>query len=71
MTLIEQLRVLSTSDKLDRFEEETVRHAISRIEALQRELHEQEREFQREAREIAAEARWQERQDRDGDYGSY
>lgn len=33
-------------------------------------LRDEQREFQREAYEIAAEARWQERQDRD-EYGSY
>jgi hypothetical protein len=58
-TLIERLRVLGTSDKLDRFEEETVAEAIRRIETLQREANERERDFQREARDIAAEARWQ------------
>jgi hypothetical protein len=37
------------------------------IEAMKKEAREAEREFQREARDIAAEARWSEREER-GDY---
>lgn len=39
------------------------------IEQLRTDLREQEREFQREAREIAAEARWEAQQA--DEYGSY
>lgn len=41
------------------------------VERLRKEMRDNEREFQREARAIADEARWQERQRNDGDYGSY
>jgi DNA repair exonuclease SbcCD ATPase subunit len=71
MTLVERLRVLSNADKLTQDELDTVMAAIRRIESLQKELSEREREFQREARDIAVEARWEERQSRDDDYGSY
>ena len=72
MTLIERLRVLSTSDKLTQDELETVVQAQARIESLQKELRDQEREFQREARDIASEAAWAVRAERDGDpYGTY
>lgn len=72
MTLIERLRELSCSVSLTQGELETVAQAVARIERLQKELRDQGREFQREAREIAAEARWQERNDADGHpYGTY
>jgi hypothetical protein len=72
MTLIERLRELSCSDKLTQGELETVVQALARIEFLQKELRDQEREFQREARDIAAEAAWAVRAERDGDpYGTY
>jgi hypothetical protein len=71
MSIIEQLRVLSLSEKLTQGELDTVMAAIRTIETLRRDMREQEREFSREARDIAAEARWEERQSRDGDYGSY
>jgi hypothetical protein len=41
------------------------------VEQQRKDAREAEREFQREARDIAAEASWQERQSHDGDYGSY
>jgi hypothetical protein len=45
---------------------------LSKVAAqLRADLREQDREFQREARDIAAEARWEERQSRDGEYGSF
>lgn len=71
MTLIERLRVMTHAEGLPQDDRDTLNEAIRRIESLQKELRDQEREFQREARDIAAEARWEERQSRDGDYGSY
>ena len=72
MSLIEQLRALSCNDKLTQSERDTVMAAIRQIESLHKEMRDQEREFQREARDIAAEARWQERNDADGHpYGTY
>jgi hypothetical protein len=71
MSVIERLRVLSNSSNLTQDELDTVMAAIRAIESLHKEMRDQEREFQREARGIAAEAVWQERQSHDGDYGSY
>ena len=68
MDILGRLRALSCADKLTQDELDTVMAAIRTIETLRRDMREQEREFQREARDIAAEARWQERADRDG-YG--
>lgn len=48
---------------------EAALQAANEIERLRKELRDQEREFQREARAIAAEARMQERLG--GDYGGY
>lgn len=56
----------------------TLRTLVAEVERLQaalqqahKDAREEQLEFQREARDIAAEARWEERQSRDGDYGSY
>lgn len=46
-----------------------LRLAADHIEQLQHDMREQEREFQREARDIAAEARWKATQGED--YGRY
>lgn len=47
---------------------------VERLQAALKQAHkdaaDEQREFQREARDIAAEARWQERQERD-EWGSY
>jgi FtsZ-binding cell division protein ZapB len=43
----------------------------SREKQLLQDMRDEQREFQREARDIAAEARWDERQSRDGESGSY
>lgn len=59
MTLIERLRVMTHADGITQDDFQTLTQAISRIESLQREATEREREFQREARDIAVEARWQ------------
>lgn len=68
MTLIERLRVMTHADGMSQDDRDTLNEAIRRIESLQKELRDQEREFQREARDIAAEARWDERQ-RHNDWG--
>jgi len=44
---------------------EAIDHLHGVIDKQRREANEAEREFQREARDIAAEARWQERQEHD------
>jgi TATA-binding protein-associated factor Taf7 len=70
--ILERLRALSCKEGMSQDELDTVMQAIRTIESLRKELRDQDREFQREAREIAAEARWQERNERDGDpYGTY
>lgn len=70
--VIERLRAMSCREGLSQDDLDTVMQAIRTIETLRKDLREQEREFQREAREIAAEARWQERMDADGHpYGTY
>lgn len=51
---------------------EAALEAADTIERLRKELRDQEREFQREARDIAAEARFQERAEANGEpYGTY
>lgn len=72
MTLIERLTVLSNADNLTQDQLDTVMAAIRSIEQLRRDMREQDREFQREARDIAAEARWQAHAERDDvPYGTY
>lgn len=51
---------------------EAALEAADTIERLRKELRDQEREFQREARDIASEARWSVQADADGHpYGTY
>jgi hypothetical protein len=69
--ILSRLQELSCADKLTQDELDTVMTAIRSIEQLRKDMREQEREFSHAAREIAAEARWEERQSLDGDYGSY
>jgi chromosome segregation ATPase len=72
MTLIERLTVLSNADNLTQDQLDTVMAAIRSIEQLRRDMREQDREFQREARDIAAEVRWQAHAERDDvPYGTY
>lgn len=70
--LLGRLRALSTSAKLTQDELDTVMDATRAIESLRRQLGDQQREAARDARDAAAEARWQDRNDRDGvPHGSY
>lgn len=72
MNLIERLTALSNAGNLTQDQLETVMAAINQIKSLRQELSEQELEFQREARDIAAEARWQARAEADDvPYGTY
>ena len=72
-TLIESLRrpVVRVNAEVALLAEAALR-AADEIERLRKELRDQEREFQREAREIAAEAAYEERCRASGEpYGSY
>lgn len=68
VTLAAQLRELSHCDALDRHQQETCTQAAEEIERLRREMAEQQRDFQQEARDIAAEAFWNERERHEGGY---
>lgn len=71
-TLQQELREAAASVDSCRAVSELMVRAADRIDALHREMRDAEREFQREARDIAAETRWQVQAERDGDpYGTY
>ncbi len=65
--IIGELRALTTDRDRPQDEVTTIAVAMRLLESQQREI----ADLRREARDIAAEARWEERQSHDGDYGSY
>jgi hypothetical protein len=58
--------VLSCAENLSQDQLDTVMAAIRTIEQERKNAREAEREFSREARDIAAEATWQERERQEG-----
>jgi hypothetical protein len=58
-TSLQDQLLLAADDTKDATAASLMVKAADRISALEKELREQEREFQREARDIAAEARWE------------
>lgn len=72
VTLVQELRAAADSGDLCDEISDLLRRAADRIELREREQREAEREFQRAARDIAAETRWQVQNERDGEpYGTY
>lgn len=69
--IIGELRALTTDSARPQDEVTTLAVAIRLLESQQREIAELRQEVREAARDAAAEARWQERQRADGDYGSY
>jgi histidinol dehydrogenase len=70
VSLMTELR--TAAEAADQGTADLLRRAADRIDALHKEMSEAERDFQREARDIAAESRWDALNERNGDpYGTY